>query len=162
MRGDNPNKKTIRVSVPFNTSANFTKLKSNKPSVWKVNLISLTCSITRNGRAFTPITFNKITLPIQKKYKLPSTLPNGGLKLQQPFAQLIVDFIPDDSRTSDTYVITFNYNYDVTNTPSIALYSGDLFGLNLGLTKSATTGGLTYDDPDAVGIQPFTIKATSS
>jgi hypothetical protein len=152
MQGDNPNKDKLQVSVPFNMSL---IIKSTANSTLTVKLKSLECSITKNGIPFTNFTFYKpAVFPITKKIGVPKTTTN--INIQQPYAQLYVDFTPDDSRTLDKYVITFTYTHEQISNPSVVTTSGKVFELNAGQSITPATG-ITYKDTSG-SVLPFTIK----
>ena len=158
INGDNPKKDKLRVAVPLNMDLVVGTIQALPLTV---QLNSIVCSMKKNGIDFNPFTFYQQPLaPISKKFNIPTTGPSTTINIQQPYSQLLLDFVPDDSRTLDTYIITFECSFQVMTTDALVAknlrYSGNGFTVSSATSKKITTG-VTYLNADAP-VGQFTIK----
>ena len=92
--------------VSFLTPLTLYKTGSATVNSYNLTFTSVSCAITKNGVAWntlSPTSSNGFSIT-----KVVNGTGLGSFTTEQFYTNLIVDFIPDDSITSDTYTLTFS------------------------------------------------------
>jgi hypothetical protein len=93
VEGNNPNGKILTVSFPLNVRFNATSTVVANTAT--ISLSAYTITMTKNNVSFTNFSYVSLASTVSKVYNWSSAGPYNNL--QQPFAQITVYFIPDNT-----------------------------------------------------------------